>query len=86
MQIQRSLKVAAQADKKVKKAYRILVLVSWGNEYKGMEDMLQLYKILVGPQLDCCMHFWSSHDWKNVIMLAKVQRRFWRGYSLRSRD
>ena len=44
MQVHRSLKVAAQVEKVVKKAYGMLAFIGRGIEYKSWQIMLQLYK------------------------------------------
>jgi len=40
--------------------------------------MMELYKTLVGPQLEYCVQLWSPHYRKDVIALGRVQRRFTR--------
>jgi len=57
--VQRSLKVASQVDRPVKKAYRVLAFINMGIEFKSREVMLQLYKLLVRPHLEYCVH--SGH-------------------------
>ena len=58
VQVHRSLKVAAQVEKVVKKAYGMLAFIGRGIEYKSWQIMLQLYKVLVRPHLECCVQFW----------------------------
>ena len=40
--------------------------------------MLQLYKTLVRPHLEYCVHLWSLHYQKDMEALERVQRRFTR--------
>eukprot|EP00061_Rhincodon_typus_P011839 g37154.t1 len=78
VQVDRSLKVAVQVDKVVKKAYSILAFIGRGIEYKDRHIMLQLYRTLVRPHLEYCMQFWSLHYQKDVDALERVQKRFTR--------
>ena len=52
VQIHRSLKVAMQVEKVVKKAYGMLAFIGWGIEFKNWQVMLQLYRTLVKPHLE----------------------------------
>ena len=78
IQIHTPLKVAAQVDRVVKKAYGMLGFIHRGIEFKSREVMLQLYKSLVRPHLKYCIQFWSSHYRKDVEAMERVQRRFTR--------
>jgi len=40
--------------------------------------MLELYKMLVRPQLEYSVRFWNPHHRREVIALERVQRRFTR--------
>eukprot|EP00061_Rhincodon_typus_P003342 g19860.t1 len=73
VQVYRSLKVAAQVDKVVKKAYGILAFIRRGNEYKDRQVMLQLR-----PHLECRVQFWSPHYQKDVDVSERVQKMFTR--------
>ena len=79
--VHRSLKVATQVDKVVKKAYGMLAFIGRGIEYKNWQVMLQLYRTLVMPHLEYCVQFWSPHNPKDVDALERVQKRFiaWSG-------
>ena len=72
--VHRSLKVATQVDRALKKAYGVLAFISRGIEFKSRQVMMQLYGALVRPHLQ----FWSPHFRKDVEALERVQRRFTR--------
>ncbi|GCC36001.1 hypothetical protein chiPu_0014492 [Chiloscyllium punctatum] len=76
--VHRSLKVASQVDRAVKKAYSVLAFINRGIEFRNQEVMLQLYKALVRLHLEYCVHFWSPHYKKDVEALERVQSRFTR--------
>lgn len=76
--IHRSLKVATQVDRAVKKAFSVLAFINRGLEFKSHGVMLQLYRTLVRPHLEYCVQFWSPHYKKDVEALERVQRRFTR--------
>ena len=52
VQVHRSLKVAMQVEKVVKKAYGVLAFIGRGIEFKNWQVMLQLYRTLVRPHLE----------------------------------
>ena len=76
--VHRSLKVAMQVDKIVKKAYSMLAFIGQDIEYKNWQVMLQLYRALVRPHLEYCVQFWLPHYQKDVDDLERVQQRFTR--------
>ena len=49
------MKVAAQVEKVVKKAYGMLAFIGRGIEYKSWSLMLQLHRTLVRPHLEYCV-------------------------------
>jgi len=51
VQVHRSLKVAMQVEKVVKKAYSMLAFIGRGTEFKNWQVMLQLYRTLLRPYL-----------------------------------
>eukprot|EP00061_Rhincodon_typus_P012874 g38893.t1 len=74
-----SLKVTAQVDRVVKKAYGMLAFLGRGIEYKSQDVvLLQLYETLVRPHLKYCNWFWLPHYRKNVEALERLQKRFTR--------
>ncbi|XP_059831389.1 uncharacterized protein LOC132397106 [Hypanus sabinus] len=76
--VHRSLEVASQVERVVKKAYGLLAFISRGIEFKSREVMMQLYKTLVRPHLEYYVQFWLPHYRKDVEALERVQRRFTR--------
>ena len=76
VQVHRSLKVAMQVEKVVKKAYGMLAFIGRGIEFKNWQVMLQLYRTLVRPHLEYSVQFWSPHYQKDVETLERVQKRF----------
>ena len=52
--VPRSLKVASQVDRVVKKAYGVLGFISRRIEFKSRDVMMQLYKTLVRPHGVLC--------------------------------
>eukprot|EP00061_Rhincodon_typus_P001239 g14145.t1 len=76
--VHRSLKIATQVDRFVKKTYGVLSFIVRGIEFKNREVMLQLYKTLVRQHLEYCVQFSSPHYRKDVEALDRVHRRFTR--------
>ena len=77
VQVHRSLKVAMQVEKVVKKAYGMLALISRGIECKNWQIMLQLCRTLIRPRLESSVQFWSSHYQKDMEALERVQKIFY---------
>jgi hypothetical protein len=59
----------------VKKANRILGLISRSFEHKTEKVVIPLYKSLVRPLLEYCSPVWSPFLAKNIDKLERVQRR-----------
>jgi len=78
VQVHRSLKVATQVEKVVKKAYGMLAFIGWGIEFKNWQLMLEPYRILLRPHFEYSVQFWSPHYQKDVEALERVQKRFTR--------
>ena len=76
VQVHRSLKVATQVEKVVKKAYDMLAFIGRGTEFKNWKVMLQLYRTLVRPHLEYSVQFCSPYYQKDVEALERVQKRF----------
>jgi hypothetical protein len=73
--IDKSLKVSHQCTAVVKKANKILGLISRSFEVKNKNNIITLYKSLVRPHLEYCSQVWSPHLRKDVVKIEKVQRR-----------
>eukprot|EP00061_Rhincodon_typus_P008177 g30567.t1 len=65
--VHRSLKVAGQVNRVIKKECGTLAFISHGVDYNSREIMLVLSKTLVRPQLEY---------WKDEIALEEVRTRF----------
>ena len=81
--VQRDLGVLVHESQKlslqvIKKANGMLAFIAKGMEYKSREVLLQLYKVLVRPQLEYWVQFWSPYLRKDILALEGVQRRFTR--------
>ena len=76
VQVHRSLKVAMQVEKVVKKAYCMLAFIARGIEFKNWQVMLQVSRTLFRPHLEYSVQFWSPHYLKDVEALERVQKRF----------
>jgi len=75
VQVHRSLKVATQVEKVVKKEYGMLAFIGRGIEFKNWQVMLQLSRTLIRPHLEYSVQFWSPHYQKD---LETIQKRFTR--------
>lgn len=64
-----------QCSGAVKKANKILGLISRSFDHKSDEIIIPLYKALVRPLLEYCTSLWSPYLAKNVDKLERVQRR-----------
>ena len=69
----RSLKAEVHVSRVVKMAFGTFAFINRGIDYKSREVMLELFRILVRPQRDYCVQFWSPHYRKDVIALERVQ-------------
>uniref|UniRef100_A0A4W3H3U0 Reverse transcriptase domain-containing protein n=1 Tax=Callorhinchus milii TaxID=7868 RepID=A0A4W3H3U0_CALMI len=76
--VHQSQKVSLQVQQATKKANGMLAFISKGLEYKSREVLLQLYRALVRPHLEYCVHVWSPYLKKDILALEGVQRRFTR--------
>ena len=57
--VEESLKVGMQVQQAVRKANGMLAFIARGFEYRSKDVLLQLYRALVEPHLECCVQFWS---------------------------
>ena len=69
IQVHSSLKVEAQVDRVVKKAFSMLGFIGQNIEYRSWDVLLKLYKTLVKPHLEYCVQFWSPYYRKDIIKL-----------------
>ena len=76
--VHESQKPSLQVQQVVRKANGMLAFIARGIEYKSREVLLQLFWVLVRPQLEYCVQFWSPHLHKDILALEGVQRRFTR--------
>jgi len=76
--VHRSLKVATQVEKVVKKAYCMLAFIGKSIEFKNRQVMLQLERALVRPHMEYCVQFLSPNYKNDVDALERVQRRYTR--------
>jgi len=53
-------------------------LVKQAIKHRNMDLMIQFYKSLVRPHLECCSPAWSPHYVKDKALLENVQHRFTR--------
>ena len=91
VRIQENLDVGAQVAESVKKANRMLGMISRTYDDKSISTMLQLYKSLVRPHLEYAIQAWRPFKQKDIDSMEKVQRRATRmmgglnGYSYEER-
>ena len=53
--VHQSMKVSIQVQQTVKKANGMLAFITRGVEFRGKEVLLQLYRALVKPYLECAV-------------------------------
>ena len=73
--IQKDLKASSQCVKIVKTANQILGLIKTTFIFKTKDNLLQLYKCLVRPHLECCIQVWNPYLKKDIDLLEGVQHR-----------
>lgn len=62
----------------MKAANARLVFIARGFENRNRDDLLKLYRVLVGPHLEPCVQFWNTYVTKDVLAMEAVQFRFTR--------
>jgi len=73
-----NLKASAHCQEAYSKANRMLGLINRTIKYKNPEVLLNLYKSMVRPHLECCSTVWSPHYIKDKTLPERVQHRFTR--------
>ena len=73
--INNKLKAATQVSAAVKKANKVLGLISRTFEYKSEKVITSLYNSLVRPHLEYGCQYWSPHLKGDIKKIEKVQRR-----------
>jgi ribonucleases P/MRP protein subunit RPP40 len=73
--VQNDLKCAKQCAKVVKQANRTLGMIKRSFTHLNQQIVLLLYKSLVRPHLEYCVHVWRPHLQKDINLLECVQRR-----------
>lgn len=74
---------SSNSNRVMKEAYELLTIIGWGINYKGWDDMLQLYKTLIRSYGVLCTFLvttpWKIHDlvlkdvaWIGELELARV--------------
>jgi hypothetical protein len=73
--VQNNLKCDKQCAKVVKQANRTLGMIKRSFRNLNQQIVLLLYKSLVRPHLEYCVHAWRPHLQKYIDLLEGVQRR-----------
>src|SRR6218665_2406714 len=73
--MQRSAKPSRQCAEASRKANSTLGMIRRTIVTRDKDTILRLYKSLVRPQLEYCIHVWSPHLKQDIEKLEKVQRR-----------
>ena len=69
------MKVSEQCRIAASKDNQILRLIRRNITYKEKGLIVPLYKAIVRPHLEYCIHAWKPYLRKDIDMLEKVQRR-----------
>ena len=73
--IDNKLRFSSHIKSIVAKANRMIGLIKISFESVDKEMFLTLYKTLVRPLLEYCVHAWSPHYMSDITLLENVQRR-----------
>ena len=73
--VHNSLKMSPHIISSVKKANKLLGLISRTLDYKSSDSILPLYKALVRPLLEFGSSFWNPYQQKDIDIIERVQRR-----------
>ena len=69
------MKVSEQCGIAPVKGNQILGLIRQNIVYKENELIIPLYKTIVRPHLEYCIHAWRPYRKKDIDILERVQRR-----------
>ena len=70
-----NMKVSEQCRIAASKGYQVLGMIRRNITYKDKSLIVPLYKAIVRPHLDYCIHAWSPYLRKDIDMLEKIRRR-----------
>ena len=70
-----NMKVSEQCRIAASKSNRVLGMIRRNITYKENSLIVPLYKAIVRPHLEYCIHAWNPHLRKDIDMLEKIQRR-----------
>ena len=64
------------------KGNQVLGMIRRNITYKDKSLIVPLYKAIVRPHLEYCIHAWSPYLRKDIDMLEKIQRRATERYQI----
>ena len=70
-----NMKVSEQCRIAASKGNQVLGMIRINITYKENSLIVPLYKAIVRPHLEYCIHAWNPHLRKDIDMLEKIQRR-----------
>ena len=70
-----NMNVSEQCRIAASKGNQVLGMIRRNITYKEKRLIITLYKTIVRPHLEYCIHVWNPHLRKYVDMLEKIQRR-----------
>ena len=70
-----NMKVSEQCRIAASKGNQVLGMIRRNITYKEKRLIIPLYKAIVSPHLEYCIHAWSPYLRKDIDMFDKIQRR-----------
>ena len=70
-----NMRVSEQCRIAASKGNQVLEIIRRNITYKENSLIVPLYKAIVRPHLEYCIHAWSPYLRKHIDMLEKIQRR-----------
>ena len=70
-----NMKVSEQCRIAASKGNQVIGMIRINITYKEKSLIVPLYKAIVRPHLEYCIHAWSTYTRKDIYMLDKSQRR-----------